>query len=89
MLQRDLQPPYPTEEERRQRSGVVRIRVTIGADGRVSSAERVSATSEAFWRATERQALSRWRFRPATLDGRPVETSRVITVTFRIGDADV
>lgn len=89
LLQRDLQPPYPTEEERRQRSGVVRIRVTIGADGRVSSAERVSATSDAFWRATERQALSRWRFRPAMLDGRPVEATRVITVTFRIGDADV
>lgn len=89
LLGRDLQPPYPTTEQRAQRGGVVRIRVTIGADGRVSAVERVSATSDAFWRATERQALSRWRFRPATVDGRPVETTKVITVTFRIENADV
>jgi periplasmic protein TonB len=89
MLSRDLQPPYPSAEQRMQRDGIVRIRVTIGADGRVTAAERVSATSDAFWRATERQALSRWRFRPATVDGRPVETTRVITVTFRIDNADV
>ena len=62
----------------------MQIRVTIGADGRVKSAERVSATSDAFWRATERHALARWRFRPATLDGRPIESRKVITVDFRI-----
>jgi len=52
----------------------------------VTAVQRLSATSDAFWRVTERQALSRWRFRPATVDGRPVETSREMTVTFRIED---
>ncbi len=80
----DLQPPYPASEERAQRGGSVRLRVTIGPDGRVVAVQRISATSDAFWRATERQALSRWRFRPATVDGRPVEATRVMTVTFRI-----
>lgn len=79
-----LQPPYPASEERAGNEGTVRIRITIGADGRVKAAERVSATSDAFWRATERQALSRWRFRPATLDGRPVESTKLITVHFRL-----
>lgn len=83
----DLQPPYPPSEERAQRSGSVRIRVTIGANGRVIGAERVAATSDAFYAATERQALRHWRFRPATVDGRPIEASRVMTVTFRIEDA--
>jgi protein TonB len=82
----DLQPPYPPSEERAQRGGSVQVRLTIGANGRVIGVQRISATSDAFWRATERQALSRWRFRPATLDGRPVETSKVMTVTFRIED---
>jgi len=86
LLSGGLQPPYPVSEERAQRGGVVRVRVHIGADGRVARVERLDATSDAFWRATERQALSRWRFRPATLDGRPVETSKVMTVTFRIED---
>jgi protein TonB len=81
-----LQPPYPAAEQRAQRGGMVRIRVTIGADGRVTAAQQLSATSDAFWRATERQALTRWRFRPATIDGRPVEGSKTMTVHFRIDD---
>lgn len=86
LLGNDLQPPYPASEERAQREGVVRVRVTIGPDGRVIAVERLSATSDAFWQATQRQALSRWRFRPATLDGRPVEGSQVMTVQFRLED---
>lgn len=81
---RELQPPYPVAEERAEREGEVRIRVTIGADGRVAGAQKLSATNDAFWRATERQALSRWRFRPATVDGRPIESSKVLTVRFRL-----
>lgn len=81
-----LQPPYPATEERAQRDGVVRVRVTIGPDGRVTAVERLTATSDAFWRVTEQQALRHWRFRPATLDGRPVEDSKVVTLNFRIAD---
>jgi protein TonB len=82
-----FQPPYPPAELRAERSGVVRLRVTIGADGRVIRVERLSATSDAFWAVAERQALSRWRFRPATLDGRPVESTKDMTLRFRIEDA--
>lgn len=84
---RDLQPPYPAPELRAERDGVVRIRLTIGSNGRVTAVERLSATSDYFWRATEQQALNRWRFRPATLDGRPVQGVKVMTVNFRIQDA--
>jgi protein TonB len=80
----DLQPPYPTAEQRMEREGRVVIRVTIGADGRVHAAEKVSATSNAFYEATERHARARWRFRPATVDGRPVETTRTMTVVFQL-----
>lgn len=81
-----LQPPYPRAEESAQRTGQVRVRVTIAPNGRVTRVARLSATSDAFWRATERQALSHWRFRPATVDGRPVESTMVFTVNFRIAD---
>ena len=79
-----LQPPYPVTEERAEREGDVRIRVTIGPDGRVTGTQKISATNDAFWRSTERQALSRWRFRPATVDGRPTESSKVLNVRFRL-----
>jgi len=80
----DLQPPYPASEERAGREGSVRVRLTIGADGRVKAVQRLSASSEPFWRATERHALARWRFRPATLDGRPIESRKVMSVNFEI-----
>jgi protein TonB len=79
-----LQPPYPASEQRLQREGRVVLRVTIGANGRVVSASRVSATSDAFYRVTESHALARWRFRPATLGGRPVESQKTMTVQFRL-----
>ena len=79
-----LQPPYPVTEERAEREGEVRIRVTIGPDGRVQAAQKISATSDAFWRSTQTQAMSRWRFRPATVDGRPIESSKVLNVRFRL-----
>ena len=82
----EVQPPYPPSELRAQRDGIVRIRVTIGTDGRVRAVQLLSATGDAFWRATERHVLAHWRFRPATLDGRPVETTRTMTLRFRIED---
>lgn len=82
-----LQPPYPLAQQRAQRSGMVRLRVTIGVDGRVRAAERLFATHDDFWQVAERQALTRWRFRPATVDGRPVESTKVMTIHFRIADA--
>lgn len=81
---RAMQPPYPAAEQRAEREGSVRVRVTIGTDGRVRAVQRLSATSDAFWRVTEEQALSRWRFRPATEDGRPVESSKDLIVHFRL-----
>lgn len=81
-----LQPPYPLSEQRAQRTGTVQLRVTIGTDGRVRAVDLVSATSDAFWEVARRQALTRWRFRPATVDGRPVESTKVMTIHFRLAD---
>jgi len=84
MIGSNLQPPYPTSEQRMEREGRVVIEVTIGIDGRVTAVRRVNATSDAFWEATERHARRSWRFRPATVDGRPVESTRTLTVHFRM-----
>ncbi|MCW6531440.1 MULTISPECIES: energy transducer TonB [Sphingomonas] len=81
---RDFQPAYPAGEQRLGNEGKVVIRVLVGTDGRVKQVERVSAPSEAFWQTTERQALTRWRFRPATRDGVPVEAWRTMTVRFEM-----
>jgi len=84
MIGANLQPPYPASEQRMEREGRAVIQVTIGPDGRVIAVRRVSATSNAFWEATERHARRSWRFRPATVDGRPIESTRTLTVNFQL-----
>lgn len=83
---RDLQPLYPASEQRAGREGLVTVRILVGPDGRVRQVERIAAASDAFFAATERQALARWRFRPATRDGVAVEGWRTMTVRFKISD---
>jgi protein TonB len=88
LLSGDLEPPYPSSERIAGTEGSVTVRLAIGPDGKVVRAEKVRATSDAFFQATQRHALRNWRFKPATLDGRPVESSTVMTVHFKLdGDA--
>ncbi|WP_445191250.1 energy transducer TonB [Sphingomonas sp. Tas61C01] len=79
---RDFQPIYPAAERRAEREGRVSIRVLIGIDGRVKEAKRLAATSDAFWQVTLDRALSKWRFKPATRGGIPVEAWRTMSLTF-------
>lgn len=79
-----LQPPYPPEELRAGREGRVVVRVLVGTDGRVKQVEKVSAASDAFYAATERQALGKWRFKPATRDGVPFEQWKTMSLRFEL-----
>lgn len=77
-----FQPQYPSQEIREGREGRVSVRVLIGTDGRVREVEQISATSSAFFEATKRQALAKWRFRPATRGGTPEESWKTLSVKF-------
>lgn len=79
-----FQPNYPPGERTAEREGRVVVRVLIGADGRVKQVEPVSAASPAFFEATKRQALAKWRFKPGTRDGVPVEAWRTMGVRFEL-----
>lgn len=79
-----LQPRYPSALIRQEVEGSCTIRVHIAANGRVIAAEPVRATHPAFCEATQRQALSRWRFQPATRDGVAVDSWQQHVVEFRI-----
>jgi periplasmic protein TonB len=81
---RDFQPPYPPQLLRTGVEGKAVVRVLIGTDGRVKQVAIIAADDPLFADATERQALRRWRFKPATRDGAPVESWRQMTVRFEI-----
>ncbi|MDB5671097.1 MAG: TonB family protein [Alphaproteobacteria bacterium] len=83
-----LQPPYPASAQREGAEGSVQVRVSIGADGRVKAVEKVRASRDDFFVATERQALRYWRFKPALLDGKPIESSKLMSVTFRLDEGN-
>ena len=71
---------------RAEMEGFATVRVLIGTDGRVKQVEAVKASDTAFLDATRKQALSKWRFLPATRDGEPVESWREMTVRFQLPD---
>lgn len=79
-----LQPPYPPGAIRRGTEGSVTARVLIGADGRVKAIDIVKSPSDDLSEATRKQALARWRFKPATRDGVPVEGWKTMTLRFQI-----
>jgi protein TonB len=81
-----LQPPYPPEEQRAGNSGRVVLRVLVGTDGRVKQVEKVSAASDAFFAAAQRQALGKWRFKPATQDGVPIEQWKTMSLRFVLNE---
>jgi protein TonB len=81
---RDFQPPYPPQLLRTGVEGTAVVRVLIGTDGRVKQVAIISADDPLFADATERQALRKWRFKPATRDGVAIENWKQLTVRFQI-----
>lgn len=79
-----FQPPYPSRLQRLEIEGKVVLKVLIGADGRVRDVQIVYSDDDGFAEATERQARAKWRFKPATRDGTPIETWKQMTVRFEI-----
>lgn len=79
-----FQPDYPASRIRDGIEGRCPVTVTIAPSGRVSDVASNGCDDEAFFAATQRQALRHWRFQPATRDGVPVQSTQSLTVTFRL-----
>jgi periplasmic protein TonB len=80
----DTPPPeYPVSLACADIGGKVVLALTIGTDGRPKRAviEQRSGVPELDRLALE--AVQAWRFRPATYDGAPVETTIQVPMTFR------
>ncbi len=80
-----FQPAYPNSARRADIEGVVHVRVRIDTSGRVIMATvEKSSSHEVLDSAAIRHALKKWRFKPATQDGKPIEATRVIKVVFEL-----
>ncbi len=81
-----LQPTYPPGLIRQEIEGIAVVRVLVGSDGRVKDVTLIRTDHPDFFAATQRQALGKWRFFPATRDGAAIESWREMTVRFEIPD---
>ena len=76
-------PEFPPDARRRHVQGTVVLHVIIGTDGIVKAVTVISGDPELAQAAEE--AVRRWRYRPITLKGVPVEVDTIVTVTFAQG----
>jgi TonB family protein len=85
-LLRNPQPVYPPELQQQGFEATVRIRAVISRDGAIVEA-RVLNTDEVDPRFAQAamDAVSQWRYQPATLNEHPVGTLTTIDVNFQLG----
>lgn len=81
-----IRPPYPQSKLRMGEEAVLKLKLEIDANGRVTSVEPVGKADPAFLEAARRHLIAHWRYKPATEDGQPVATSTVITLRFELQD---
>ena len=82
-----LKPPYPPDKLRLEEEAALKLRLTIDERGRVVAVEPVGVTDPSFLAAARKHILARWRYKPATEDGRPIRSSTVITLRFQLDEA--
>jgi TonB family protein len=75
-------PGYPTELRRENVQGTVTLYAVIHSDGTVGEIRVLSSPDERL-DAFATSALARWKFRPATKDGKPVALEAVVMIPFR------
>lgn len=74
-------PSYPTEMRRERIGGNVVVEFIVATDGSVKQVTVVRSTRREFERAAVR-AINLWRFKPGTIDGRPVNVLASQTLEF-------
>ena len=66
-------PPYPAMARRLGEEGEVRLDVHVSQDGGVTEVKLKKSSGSALLDQTAIETVKKWRFKPATVDGRPVD----------------
>jgi TonB family protein len=75
-------PKYPIDAKVQGLQGAVHLRIVIGRDGTVLSAERIDGDTTLAAAAID--AVRHWIYKPTLLNGSPVEVESVVTVNFTL-----
>ena len=81
-----MAPVYPRAALEDNVSGEVRVRITVDAKGKVTDTVILESAPAGVFDDAALAAVRRWRFKPAEVDGQPVETSTIQSLLFKPGD---
>jgi periplasmic protein TonB len=76
-------PRYPSSARSAGDQGAVDVRGIVRKDGTIDDVEIIKDLPYGLGEAA-RAAVSRWRFRPATYRGEPIDVYYTVTVNFRL-----
>lgn len=82
VLVQRVAPLYPDVAKQNRLEGDIRVSATIGKDGVPTNLNVISGNPILVPAALA--AIRQWRYRPAALDGEPVETSTTVSVSFQL-----
>ncbi len=85
-LIKKVEPVYPADAAAQHIFGTVRVYYVIGGDGAVYNAHALSGeglSEDPSLRKAAEDAVLQWRYQPATMDGKPIQTNAVtVDLTF-------
>jgi len=80
---RNVQPSYTPEARDAHATGTVQLEAVVGTDGSVSKIQVIGSVGYGLDESAAK-ALSEWRFKPGTKDGKPVNVRIQITMNFSL-----
>nr|WP_318024218.1 energy transducer TonB [Dyella japonica] len=84
VLLRNVPPRYPTTAVRANQEGWVEVTFTITPEGSVDDVKVVDAEPRHVFDHAATEAVSRWKFQPATQDGTPVASQDKRRIVFKL-----
>jgi len=82
-------PKYPASAIKEKNSGTVRVEVAIDEAGQVVAVDLSETSGSAVLDAVALERAWNWKFKPATEDGKPVQSRVVVPVVFSLDGSTV
>lgn len=77
---------YPQLARKKGWEGKVKLEAALGKDGRIGKVKPIQSSGYKVLDDAAIKAVKKWRYQPATQDGKPIEWTLLITVPFRLED---
>ncbi len=84
-ITRMVPPKYPLQAARDNQQGWVEVEFTVTADGSVSNAQVIDSQPRRIFDRAATEAVSRWQFKPALINGTPTAVVLKRKLEFKLG----